>query len=101
MAAWELMRNNATRYTIFYVDSAEDVTKLPTTTEYGIEDLVDSPPAAPGSLARVKDGSQFILGSDDVWTEYSGGSSGGGGGGSTVDLNPMDSADISAMFEAV
>lgn len=99
MAACELMRNNATRYAIFYVDSAEDVTKLPTTTEYGIEDLAGSPPAAPGSLARVKDGSQFILGSDDAWTEYSGGSS--GGGGSTVDLNPMDSADISAMFEAV
>ncbi len=97
----ELMRNDATRYAIFYIDNADEINKLPTSKVRGKEELSRSATVSAGSLARVQDGSQYILNGSDKWVRYNGNSGSSGTGGSTVKLSAMSSGDINALFEAV
>lgn len=97
----ELMRNDATRYAIFYIDNANEIDKLPTSKVCGKEELIKSATVSAGSLARVQDGSQYILNGSDMWVRYNGNSSSSGTGSSTIEMAAMSSGDINALFGAV
>ena len=92
MAAHELVRNYATRYCVFYIDSSSDIENLPTALTGGKGDLILSAPCSIGSLARDKDGKQYTLSGENEWVATSSSSGGGGGGG-------ISDADIASVEE--
>lgn len=103
MSAVELSRNDKTRYCIFYVDSSSDTQYLPTGKKGGTGDLYASTPCRPGSIARVKDGTNYILTGDDTWIKYNG-ATGGSGGGSSVDPGDLSIAtedEVQSMIDDV
>lgn len=99
MHATELTRNYTTRYCLFAIDSAEYLDMLPTTTEVGSGDLIDSTTCCAGSMARCVDGTRYTLTGDDEWVKYTGGGGGGGGGGGDdEDAEPIPDSDIDSLF---
>lgn len=96
----ELSRNNDTRFALFYIDNVDEISKLPTSKTCGKEELIESTTVSAGSLARVQDGSLYILNGNDNWVRYNNNNS-SGDGGSSVELKPMSTESINALFEAV
>lgn len=96
MAARELMRNRATRYSVFHIDSADDIQYLPTSKKSGTGELCLSAPCIVGSMARAVDGTKYVLNGSDEWVAYNGGS---GGGGGSDEFLPIDSATIQGLFD--
>ena len=70
MAARELMRNGATRYCVFYIDTSADLALLPNSKEYGKGELILSSSCAIGSIARDMEGKHYTLNGEDKWTPY-------------------------------
>ena len=96
MAAKELRRDHITRYCLFAIDDADDISMLPTSTKTGSEDLVQSAICCIGSRAVAVSGKTYMLSGDDKWVEYSGGS---GGGGEPGEYDYITDDDISDLFD--
>lgn len=70
MSAHELKRDHLTRYCLFGIDSASDISMLPTSVAPGSGDLIGSTMCSINSLARGADGSYFILNGSNQWIPY-------------------------------
>lgn len=85
--------DHETRFAMFHIEDAAELTKLPTTVNYGKSELSIYPPVMQGSCAKTPDGKFYKLHSDGTWGEASGG---GGGGGGSIDYASDD--DVKDIF---
>lgn len=95
MAASELKRNYDTRHCVFAISDENDIEMLPDAEKAGSGDLRLSGTCCQGSLAKTDDGKTYRLNGNNKWAKYSGGS---GGGGGDDDAEPIEDADIDALF---
>ena len=97
MAASMISIDNKTRYAQFAIDTAEDISLLPTTKAAGKDNLSTVVNCLQGSIARVinEDGVYYQLDSTDVWHKKT---TGGGGGVLPPDYSWADSRDIDNLF---
>ena len=88
MAASLAKLEYSTRMAIFFIDSEEDLTRLPTTTSAGTDNLSTVSGIAQGSMAKLTntDSTYYRLRGDNTWMKIE---SGGGGGGGTTDYNAL------------
>ena len=95
MAATELKRNYDTRHCVFAISDENDIEMLPDAEKAGSGDLYLSGTCCQGSLAKADDGKTYRLNGNNEWVKYSGGS---GGGSGEDDAEPIEDADIEALF---
>lgn len=88
MPACELKRDHITRYCLFAIDDASDLSMLPTSVSVGSGDLIKSTRCCIGSLATSSNGTTYRLNGANEWVVYtpSGGGGGGGGGGLSIHI---------------
>lgn len=91
MALCLIGRNSETNYCIFAIDSASDLSALPTTTNKGSDGLNA---CSQGSIARCSDGTKYVLKGDDTWVSYAESS-----GGSSSEVEAISNSFIDNLFE--
>lgn len=94
--------NEKTRLCKFSIDSANDLSSLPTKTTQGKDMLSTIKNCTQGSMAYSTDGKQYILsGETNEWVQvsYSAGSSSGSGGAISENIEPISKSDIESLFE--
>ena len=92
-----ISRDYTTGYSVFAVDTAADLDKLPTTTDKGKDHLHTISCCSVGSRAIVTEtGDKYILnGNQNKWVKITSSGSGGGGGSESW----ATEEDIDKMFE--
>ena len=88
--------NRETNYRLFAIDSADDLSSLPTSKITGKDALGNKLECCgQGSIARCIDGTTYMLSGEDVWTKYSGG---GGGGDTDFEVSAIGDEFIDSLF---
>lgn len=87
-------KNSETNYCIFAIDSASDLSSLPTTKNKGSSGLRT---CSQGSIARCSDGTKYVLKGDDTWVSYAESSGSSTGGSSEVEA--ISNSFIDNLFE--
>lgn len=70
MARCLIMRNSETNYCVFAIDSASDLSLLPTAIATGQGTEGELPKCSQCSIARGSDGTDYILDGTNTWVEY-------------------------------
>ena len=86
-------RNSETNYCIFAIDSASDLSALPTTKKKGSAGLNT---CSQGSIARCSDGTKYFLKGDDTWVSYAESSEGSSSGS---EVEAISNSFIDNLFE--
>lgn len=88
MAASLKYLNPSTRYAEFFIDSEDDLLKLPSTTGAGVDNLSTVSGVLQGSMAilTTSGNTYYRLKGDNTWIKIE---TGGGGGGGTNDYNQL------------
>lgn len=92
-----LSMNYGTRFCKFYVDTKDELSKLPTHTRAGEDNLSSVYSCSYGSKAQCSNGKTYILTGNDEWVECSNSSS-GSSGGATSNIESIDEEDIDNLF---
>lgn len=71
MAVNELMRNNTTRYCVYFIDGQSDINFLPTSKECGKGEFSYLTTCSRGSIAMDATGQKYILDGNDEWIPLS------------------------------
>ena len=98
MAVCLLAKNSETKYSVFAIDSEDDITSLPTIKTCGKTETEKLCTCCQGSIARCKDGTKYMLDGTGTWNKYE---ESGSGGGSGVDFSvqAIDNEFIDSLFD--
>ena len=101
MAAMELLRNCETRYCSFYIDSDDEIEKLPTSKRGGKGELSQTSTCRASSVARDEEGNRYVLNGDDRWVRYTTSGAGGSGQGGDFDIEIATDKEVEDMLDDV
>lgn len=98
-----LSQDYGTNFCCFYVDTEEELNKLPTHSKVGEGDVSTIKSCAYGSRATCANGKTYILTGEDKWVVYKGSSGSGSGntpsGGEDDNVEPITDDEINSLFD--